>query len=338
MKSATRHRTKKFHIHSIRDRIYSQRRCFYCGKLLRHDATREHVFPRWLQERFELPHQRLTLLNGTQIPYRQLTIPCCSTCNNVHLSQLESRVQQVLLRGSLSEARRNLPSVHVWITKIMLGIIYAERSLPLNRRHPRGRRIYPREIADRFDISHFLVQSLRIPMRFSAEGESRLPGSVFLFDLKAPKKTAHQFDFKDDLLTHSISMRVGSRGIIAVNDGGAVDLEVGHLFRRESRRKLHPLQFAELTAKAFYKARLFNRIPKYLLAETNGVVRVEQLPLMGLSSQPVFDGWDPKVYVQFLSLFTGRRVEDLMPFDDGRVMTFIRNAKGRAFNIPLVED
>jgi len=74
--------------------------CFLCGVVLDPERdTDEHVIPRWIQERYELWTERLTLLNHTTlnhttIPYRQLTIPCCVTCNNHHLGKIEMQVQQ----------------------------------------------------------------------------------------------------------------------------------------------------------------------------------------------------------------------------------------------------
>lgn len=35
-------------------RIYTRNRCFCCGRLLRGQNSREHVFPKWLQEKFNL--------------------------------------------------------------------------------------------------------------------------------------------------------------------------------------------------------------------------------------------------------------------------------------------
>jgi hypothetical protein len=106
MAKAVRHRPGRQHsLYVLSERIYSGKRCFYCGKLLRGSRTREHVFPLWLQKRFALADQHLTLLNGTQIPYRHLTVPCCPTCNNVHLSKLEKRS-----RRCSSEARLRWPA------------------------------------------------------------------------------------------------------------------------------------------------------------------------------------------------------------------------------------
>src|ERR1700704_1590776 len=160
------HRPKRQHsLYLLSERIYSGKRCFYCGRPLRGNRTREHVFPRWLQERFGLANQHLTLLNGTLIPYRQLTVPCCQTCNNVHLSKLEKRVQTLLFDSSIAAARRDLKDIYIWASKILLGILYAERLLPLNRRYPRGRPRLP-HTGDALNMTHFLIQSLRFPIKF----------------------------------------------------------------------------------------------------------------------------------------------------------------------------
>ena len=182
------HRPKRQQsLYILSERIYSGKRCFYCGVLLRGNRTREHVFPRWLQERFGLADKHLTLLNGTTIPYRQLTVPCCATCNNVHLSKLEMRVRKLLFDSTITAARRDLKDIYIWTNKILLGILYAERLLPLNRRYPKGRPILPPAWHDAFNMTHFLIQGLRFPIKFTAEGKERIPGSVFLFDLKLPK-------------------------------------------------------------------------------------------------------------------------------------------------------
>jgi hypothetical protein len=333
---AIRQRPGRQHsLYTLSQRIYSGKRCFYCGKLLRGSRTREHVFPLWLQKRFGLFDQHLTLLNGTLIPYRQLTVPCCSTCNNVHLSKLEKRVQTLLFESSIEEARRNLKDIYIWANKILLGIIYAERLLPLNRRYPKGRPILPPEMRDMFRMTHFLIQGLRFPIKFTAEGKERIPGSAFVFNLKSRRDPKLQFDFKDNLFTLGVSLRLGNRGIITLSDGGATDISVGSLLRRDGKRKLHPIQFSELAAKAFYKAYLVNRTPKYIMVEVNNSVEVMQMPLMGLSSKPVFDDWDQTAYAHMLSFHTGQPVERLKPDETDRVVTYIHDANGNPVDIPL---
>src|SRR6185437_5829167 len=72
---------------AVAKRRFGLSTCFLCGRRLGiRNRSDEHVIPRWVQDRFGLWNERLNLLNGSSIPYRQLTVPCCRTCNNVHLS------------------------------------------------------------------------------------------------------------------------------------------------------------------------------------------------------------------------------------------------------------
>jgi hypothetical protein len=319
----------------INRRIYTKNRCFFCGKLMRNARSREHVFPRWLQKKFQLENQKLTLLNGTTIPYRRLTVPCCARCNNVHLSQLESQVKSLLFDRPLSEARQHLDKFFIWVTKIFLGIVYAERMLPLRQRHPRGKPILPLELRDQFRMTHFFVQSLVTPMKFRYMDQIRIPGSVFLFDLKSSQNLSEQFDFRHSMFDLAISIRLGNRGILAVADGGTLDFEIGDLLRRDGRRRLHPIQFAELGAKTFYKARLLNRTPTYLMVNVQNELQVEQLPLAGVSPRPIFDDWKQSDYAQVLAIFTGYPLEQLVSADGTKVTQWFTDPNGKPLNIRL---
>jgi hypothetical protein len=68
--------------HPADGRAVSLDRCFLCGvDLGTANRTREHVLPLWLLNRHGLLNAKLTLLNGTSLPYKQLTIPACLACN-----------------------------------------------------------------------------------------------------------------------------------------------------------------------------------------------------------------------------------------------------------------
>jgi hypothetical protein len=108
---------------ALNRRIYSGNRCFYCGNLVRSNASKEHVFPKWLQQRFNLWDTTITLLNGTTIKYRQPTIPCCHTCNTIHLSKLENRVKRYLFGSGIAVARKHSAEILIWVMKIFLGIV-----------------------------------------------------------------------------------------------------------------------------------------------------------------------------------------------------------------------
>jgi hypothetical protein len=62
-------------VETLRSRRIGRSTCFLCGRRLgSRNRADEHIIPRWIQERFQLWNQTLTLLNGTTIAYRQLVI------------------------------------------------------------------------------------------------------------------------------------------------------------------------------------------------------------------------------------------------------------------------
>jgi hypothetical protein len=258
-------------------------------------------------------------------------------CNNVHLSQLENQMKALLFARPIEELRQHVDHVFIWVTKILLAIIYAERLLPLRRRYPQGKRILPRELWDSFQMTHFFIQSLIVPMRFTYDGEQRIPGSVFVFDLNTADNLEQQlYDFRDDVRTLSIFVRLGNRGIIAVADGGAIDMEIGDVVRRDANRKLHPIQFYEIGARIFYKATLFNRTPKYIIMkhDESEDINVMQMPLAGLSALPVFNQWQHPAYAEVLSAFTGYPIEIIAPGDRTKVMQWLADENGKPLDLP----
>ncbi|MFB6463622.1 hypothetical protein [Bradyrhizobium tunisiense] len=92
--------------------------------------------------------------------------------------------KRYLFDEPISVARQHSGDILIWVMKILLGIIYAERLFPLQRSKPRGRRIIPSDMKDSLTMTHFFVQSLDLKIEFEAEGELRIPGSVFIFNLK----------------------------------------------------------------------------------------------------------------------------------------------------------
>lgn len=184
-------------------------------------------------------------------------------------------------------------------------------------------------------MTHFIIQNARLNIDFRAEGSSRTPGSVFIFKLQSPDNIEMQFDFRDDIFHLAIFLRLGNRGIIAIADGGAVDIEVGDIFRRDGKFELHPLQFEELGAVSFYKASLFNRTPKYLISERGDDVQIFQMPLAGLSGKHVFDPWDQTRYAEYLAIFTGYPLDKIAPGDRSKVMQWRADEKGGRLKISL---
>jgi len=69
-------------IERLRERIENRKIgddvCFFCANHYEKSSmSMEHVFPRWLLEKFNIWDDKIFLLNKTTISYRQLLVPCC---------------------------------------------------------------------------------------------------------------------------------------------------------------------------------------------------------------------------------------------------------------------
>lgn len=155
---------------------YDSNSCFICAdELSDNNRTEEHVIPKWVQEKYNLWNQELTLSNFTTIPYRQLKIPCCLRCNN-RLSLIEKQIREAIELGV--DAVESLPQYNLfqWLAKIYLGMMYKELFLNLDRQDPQKGPIVERNEIQNFSILHLWLQT------FSKNDQSSfMPGSIFIF-------------------------------------------------------------------------------------------------------------------------------------------------------------
>jgi hypothetical protein len=213
--------------------------CFLCGRSLPADRnTDEHIIPGWIQQCYDLWNLRLTLLNRTTIPYRQLTIPCCATCNNEHLSRIETQMQAACDEGR--EAVLQLPPVtlFLWAGKIFYGLLYREHLLSWSRREADQGPIVPAEVLERYRLHHQFLQAARIPFEF----HPHVPASIFVYDTLEPMDRQMRFDYWDNILGMGLSIRTGKVGIVVcLQDGGAVRYSFERAYKRIGKLKLHPM-------------------------------------------------------------------------------------------------
>lgn len=124
------------------------RRCIFCGQTLHDQKSREHIFPRWLQEHLGLANKHTTTKvyapSGEAAFERRfvfnghVTGLVCMRCNSGWLSDLEARARPALvplvdatLSGTISAADCN--SIAVWSFKTALTLHSAallERFVP----------------------------------------------------------------------------------------------------------------------------------------------------------------------------------------------------------------
>jgi hypothetical protein len=307
--------------------------CFLCGALLQEEEkTREHVFPGWLQHRHNLWGQTLTLINGTQIPYSKLTIPCCTPCNTGHLSSVESRIRTAVEGGYAEAVKLDPLIIYQWIGKLFYGILRKELSLLHDRRDKTGPTIIPRSILERFSSLHLFLQSIRQPFEFPMG----VPYSALVVNLHQEKGYS-DFDFRDNLQHMTASLRTKDVGfIVTLQDVGITTSSYGKYLAEVAGRKLLLIQFDELFAKCLYQVSLLNRTPEFLTAtnvDPSVTTQVFMTPSNGLHPSSLVDKWDQETYTRVLAIVMNQSHPNLdfdtLPVAPGLVPTWMVDSEGK---------
>lgn len=311
----------------IESKQYDSTYCFLCGEILDDENnSKEHVFPKWLQDKYNLWDQEIYLLNGTAINYRQLTIPCCRECNNNYLSPLENKIALAERQGFNSFKKLDKLSIFLWVGKIYYGLIYKELFLFKDRSNPSLGLILNKEYLDSFKSHYLFLQTIRNLHRF----KDFFPASIYIVETQKPLKLEDQWDFSDRQAKMFISMRFGQIGIIVALQDCQCTEKISHHLYKFYEIPLHPLQFNELCAQIYYKLILLNRTPKFFSfqndSDTDQIIETIQLPIMGLSSKPIYDDWVMSDYAKILSYITGIPANELNPEKD-KIYTWIKNEK-----------
>ena len=310
---------------------FSNDNCFLCGATLENHKSDEHVFPKWIQEKCNLWDKKMTLLNGTDIPYRQLTIPCCSQCNNEHLSILEKSISSAHGKGYCEFCKVEELRIYQWITKIFYGLLFKELSLNADRSNPKLGKITTPEFLKELEILLRFLQSIILPIKF----DNFRPWSLFVYKVHSLGDES-DFNYHDDIMGLTFSIRFGGIGIIAFLQDNGIQKEMKpNFFNKFNNITLHPMQFEELSAIAYYKSTLMNRTPKYMFVSSDDDTELQEIkvftnPLQGLSEKPIFDEWDNEIYAKILALFLRPYAID---YEDiygvaGKILTFLTNPDG----------
>ena len=301
------------------ERDFSTDHCFVCGALLNaENKSVEHIYPKWLQKKFNLSSQKITLLNQSKIFYRNLTIPCCKQCNNHMSDRIEKPMERAVSEGYSSVISLDKNIIFQWLNKLSYGLLYKEAMLLVDRkRHDKG-----------YIISSTFLQALTMRYVFlkSIIDDTEFiesPFSLLIFRLKLSDKISYWAS--DSIFTSSFCMFLGKVGIVA----NLQDNKFNERFFRESKKmcplldeELHYLQFIEVCAKFTYKSSLLRGTPNYFLVAKEG--KSEQI-LSQTMSNFYYDDWSQKDYAQLFAVYLenfGYKFDDIY-IDDKQVSTFL---------------
>lgn len=302
--------------------------CFLCGdSLTEPNYSREHVFPKWLLRRFKLFDQSLFLFDaGRTVPYRQLTIPCCNRCNNEVLSQIEREIKKAIEVGAKGFRRAGDWRLYIWLAKLFYGLLYKAHLIPLTGRPAQDGSAVSEAVLKSYGLLHSFLQASRKKVVLLRPS---FPGSIFVFNLQAPIELGHQFDYRDSIDSVCVSIRMGRLGMVAcLQDFGIIFEENRRWLTRLQKLKLHPVQFLEISAGLFYRARLFSTLPSYVFVQDSASEIGAAIGAM------TSEDWDQADYAQMLSAFTGYPL-DVIYHPPRNVMSWLHDERGRPKYIDL---
>lgn len=283
-------------------------KCFLCGNTVSENArTAEHVFPKWMQKEVELWNRNLTLLNGTVIPYRQLTITCCHDCNHFHLGKLERQVSAAFRHGADAVRVLDPEVLYLWLGKIYYGLLFRELTLRSDRHDPLSEEMITNaEVLREFRVHHMLLRRAIGQVTWNP-----FPASIFIFDALTSDRAPANFDYCDAIEQPFLTIRCSHTYLAAFlqDFGAARAFGVGNFqqVKAAAGLVLHPLQCVELDA-LFLTVLKQHHPAKLVLGQGPYGCDVIASPPGGLSGLPPYEPWDSDLYQDMLkaTLMTGR--------------------------------
>ncbi len=301
---------------------FDNEHCFLCGtKLHNTQQSQEHIFPKWLQHKYNLWNQTLTLQNGTTIPYRQLAIPCCRSCNGKHLSKVENKIKGAVELGYDEFIRLDEKVIFQWIGKIYYGILFKEISL-IDFKTKNRESIMNQERLGRYKMLHECLQSIRVPIQF----DGFFPWSIFVVKMH---NVDHIYDFDFiDTLHLTVAFKLGDIGIIAsLGDNGALKNRLKEKFDQFQGIPLFYTQFLELVSQMNYNSILIRKAPVHMLVTGENVYRI-----LGMPNSSAFNEFNHFEYSRVLGGYLKKKIgsvpKNLYNKEKDRAVTFLTNNDG----------
>jgi len=307
----------------LQERAFDSNCCFLCARHFDEiHITSEHVFPKWLQKRFNLWDEKLVLLNNTLLPYRLFTVPCCEECNKYYLNSIETTLSNTIEKGINSFRALNSEIVFLWLGKIFYGILYREISLLFDRSNPNSSMIASPELLHQYEHHLLLLQQIREKVKIT----DFVPGSMYYFKCQVIDNPRLQWDFCDNIDTLFIGIRMGEVGVIGVLGDGGAQMTFSNYYDKFKDLPLHPMQFREICSQISYRSSLATRKPKRIVIQ-GSPHSILQMPLGGLSLKPYFEGWEDRDYARVLSFYTEVTFEQIYK-GPGRIGTWLQDDSG----------
>ncbi|MBT2562569.1 hypothetical protein [Pedobacter sp. ISL-64] len=272
--------------------------CFLSGKTFHSPVVQVPLIPKWLLEQAGLSgEEQIQFLDESIRSYNTLVIPVNSEVNEQFLTPLEHKIEAAFAAGY--DAVSALPELDLfnWIGKFLYGFVYIEMHSALRKEMTADGLNMSQSLMMKFANLNFMMQNLYTSLEF----EDFSPWSITVVKLENGETP---FSFRDEINTLTFSLKMKDFGIIAcLQDNGTNKRYHQDIINEIKGKSLTAEQFEELSARFYYSAYLFNRLPEYTFMPVEGTTYIEAMPLRGNMTKPLFDVWQHKVYAQVLENF-----------------------------------
>lgn len=274
------------------------KKCFLSGNTFNSPIAQVPLLPAWLLQQAGLTgEEQIQFLDESIRSYNTLAIPVNNEVNEQFVNPLEEKIEGAFAIGF--DAVSAMPEVDLfnWIGKFLYGFVYIEMHAALRKEMTADGLNMSQSLMMKFANLNFMMQNLYTSIEF----EDFTPWSIVVVEL-ADEQTP--FSFRDEINTLTFSLKMKNFGIIAcLQDNGTNKRYHGEILNEIKGKKLTAEQFEELTARFYYSAYLFNRLPEYTFMPVEGTTYIEAMPLRGNIAKPLFDVWQHKIYAQVLENF-----------------------------------
>src|ERR1700754_958469 len=304
---------------------FSNSKCFLTGQPLNSEEEKIQVFPQWLMSRYHLEDQPFKLLDESMATYKDLKLPCTAAVNELFLEPLETEIATAFDAGYEAVKQLDEQKLFQWAGKLLYGIIFNEIQSGIKLQHSQGEEFnISQAIIHKFSNLYLMLQSINQPIFF----EDFKPFSLFLFKVENNEK---EFGYRDEINTMTFALRIKDFGlVICLQDNGANRNYHREVLEKIGDNTLHPIQFEEFSGRVYYSAYLFNRLPEYNILPVGDEIFIEDMPLRGMSSKPLFDHWQNKTYGHVLENFWknwGFLLLEIIKIPE-EPMSFLQDAEG----------
>jgi len=272
--------------------------CFLSGKTFNSPVIQVPLLPNWLLEQAGLSgEEQIQFLDESIRSYNTLVIPVNTEINGQFLNPLEDKIEAAFAEGY--DAVSALPELDLfnWIGKFLYGFVYIEMHSALRKEMTADGLNMSQSLMMKFANLNFMMQNLYTSLEF----EDFTPWSITVVKLENGETP---FSFRDEINTLTFSLKMKDFGIIAcLQDNGTNKRYHQDIINEIKGKALTAEQFEELSARFYYSAYLFNRLPEYTFMPVEGTIYIEAMPLRGNMTKPLFDVWQHKIYAQVLENF-----------------------------------